>query len=64
MPIFNHYLLISLIFHMSPIVSELMHIIPHTCWAMNFYELTLAITPTGEEQVAPEEDYYEEFDEV
>jgi hypothetical protein len=39
---------------------------PHTCWAMNIYELTLAIKlpPTGEEQVAPKEDYYEEFDEV
>jgi hypothetical protein len=32
---------------------------------VNFCELTLAInTPTGEEQVAPEEDYYEEFDKV
>jgi hypothetical protein len=33
---------------------------------MNFCELTLAINPPsiGEEQVAPEEDYYEEFDEV
>jgi hypothetical protein len=34
---------------------------------MNFCGLTLAIKffpPTGEEQVAPEEDYYEEFDEV
>ena len=43
-----------------------MHIIPHTCWAMNFCELTLVIklSPTGEEHVAPEEDYYEEFDEV
>jgi hypothetical protein len=26
--------------------------------------LTLAITPPGEEQVPPEEDYYEEFDEI
>jgi hypothetical protein len=43
-----------------------MHIIPHACWAINFCELTLAIykPPTGEEQVAQEEDYYEEFDEV
>jgi hypothetical protein len=33
---------------------------------MNFCELTLAIKlpPTGEEQVASEEDYDEEFDEV
>jgi hypothetical protein len=33
---------------------------------MIFCELTLAIykTPTGEEQVAQEEDYYEEYDEV
>jgi hypothetical protein len=35
---------------------------------MNLCELTLAIKPppthTGEEQVAPEEDYYEEFDKV
>jgi hypothetical protein len=28
---FNHYVLISLILYMSPIVSELMHIIIHTC---------------------------------
>jgi hypothetical protein len=27
----NHYLLISLTLHMSPTVSELMHIIPRTC---------------------------------
>jgi hypothetical protein len=26
-----HYLLISLTLHMNPTVSELMHIIPHTC---------------------------------
>jgi hypothetical protein len=31
---------------------------------MNFCELTLTITPIGEEQVPPEEDYYNEFDEV
>jgi hypothetical protein len=32
---------------------------------MNFCELTLAITPhTGEEQVPPEKDYYDEFDQV
>jgi hypothetical protein len=34
---------------------------------MNFCELILAITlppTTGEEQVATEEDYYDEFDEV
>jgi hypothetical protein len=34
---------------------------------MNFCELTLAIykpSPIGEEQVAQEEYYYEEFDEV
>jgi hypothetical protein len=29
---------------------------------MNICDLTLAITPTGEEQVPPEEDYYDEFD--
>jgi hypothetical protein len=27
----NHYLLISLTQYMSPTISELMHIIPHTC---------------------------------
>jgi hypothetical protein len=27
----NHYLLISLTLHMSPTVSELIHIISHTC---------------------------------
>ena len=56
----------SLTLHMSSHLCEFMHIIPHTCWAMNFCELTLAIynPPTGEEQVAQEEDYYEEFDEV
>jgi hypothetical protein len=27
----NHYLLISLTLYMGPTVSELMHIIPHTC---------------------------------
>jgi hypothetical protein len=32
---------------------------------MNFCELTLVINcPIGQEQVAPEEDYYDEFDEV
>jgi hypothetical protein len=31
---------------------------------MNFCELTLAINPLGEEEVTPEEDYYNEFDEV
>jgi hypothetical protein len=33
---------------------------------MNFCELSLAITPPppGEEEVTPEEDYYNEFDEV
>jgi hypothetical protein len=31
---------------------------------MSFCELTLAIKPLGEEQVATEEDYYDEFDEV
>jgi hypothetical protein len=45
-----------------------MHIIPHTCSAMNFCELTPVITPpppaTGEEQVPPEVDYYDELDEV
>jgi hypothetical protein len=42
---FNDYLLISLTLHMSPTVSELMHIIPHTCFAMNFCQLTLVIKP-------------------
>jgi hypothetical protein len=28
---FNLYLLISLTLYMSPTVSELIHIIPHTC---------------------------------
>jgi hypothetical protein len=27
----NHYLLISLTLYMTPTVSELMYIIPHTC---------------------------------
>jgi hypothetical protein len=31
---------------------------------MNVCEFTLAITPTGEEQVLLEEDYYDEFDEI
>jgi hypothetical protein len=32
---------------------------------MNICELTLAITsPTSEEQVPSEEDYYDEFDEI
>jgi hypothetical protein len=61
---FNHYLLISLALYMSHTISELMHIIPHNCWAMNICEFTLAITPPGEEQVPSEEDYYDEFDEV
>jgi hypothetical protein len=39
----NHYLLISLTLYMTPTVRELMHIIPHSCWTMNFCELTLAI---------------------
>jgi hypothetical protein len=30
-----------------------MHIIPHTCWAMNFCELTLAITPNRWRAGAP-----------
>jgi hypothetical protein len=41
----NHYLLTSLTLHMSPTVSEFMHIILHTCWAMNACDLTLAINP-------------------
>jgi hypothetical protein len=28
---YNHYFFISLTPHMSPTISELMHIIPHTC---------------------------------
>jgi hypothetical protein len=39
----NHYL--SLHYIWASTVSELMHIIPHTCWAMNVCELTLAINP-------------------
>jgi hypothetical protein len=39
----NHYLLINLKLYMSPTVSELMHIILHTYWAMNIYELTFTI---------------------
>jgi hypothetical protein len=31
---------------------------------MNVCELTIAITPVGEEQVPPEEDYYDEFVEI
>jgi hypothetical protein len=31
---------------------------------MNISELPLAITPPGEEQVPPEEDYYDEFNEI
>jgi hypothetical protein len=31
---------------------------------MNVCELTLAINPPGEEHVPPEEDYYDEFDEI
>ena len=42
-----------------------MHIIPHTCWTMNFCELTLVIKPpTSEEHEAPKKYYYEELDEV
>jgi hypothetical protein len=41
----HHYLLISLTLYTSPTVSELMHIIPHTCLAMNFCELTVVINP-------------------
>jgi hypothetical protein len=31
---------------------------------MNVCDLTIAITPRGEEQVPPEEDYYDEFVEI
>jgi hypothetical protein len=31
---------------------------------MTIWELTLAIITPGEEQVTPEEDYYNEFDEI
>jgi hypothetical protein len=58
------YLLKSLTLHMSPIVSKLIHIIPHTCWAMNVCKLTLAITPHRWTSGTPEEDYYDEFDEI
>jgi hypothetical protein len=62
---FNHHFLSALHITWAPTVSELMHIVPHTCWAMKFCELTLVINlPTSEEQVASEEYYYEEFDEV
>jgi hypothetical protein len=61
---FNHFLLIRLTLHMSPTVSELMHIIPHTCWSMTIWELTLAITTPSGEQVAPEKDYHDEIDDI
>jgi hypothetical protein len=31
---------------------------------MTVWELTLAIITPGEEQVPPEEDYFDEFDEI
>jgi hypothetical protein len=31
---------------------------------MNVFELTLSINPLGEEQLPPEKDYYDEFDEI
>jgi hypothetical protein len=31
---------------------------------MTIWELTLAIIILGQEQVPPEEDYYDEFDEI
>jgi hypothetical protein len=31
---------------------------------MTVYELTLAIITPGEEQIPPEEDYYDEFDKI
>jgi hypothetical protein len=31
---------------------------------MTIWELTLAIITPGEEKVPPEEDYYDEFDEI
>jgi hypothetical protein len=31
---------------------------------MTVLELTLAIITLGEEQIVPEEDYYDEFDEI
>jgi hypothetical protein len=31
---------------------------------MTIWELTLAIITRGQEQIPPEEDYYDEFDEI
>jgi hypothetical protein len=43
---------------MSPTVSELMHIIPTTCWAMNICELTLVVPhPTSQWQVPQDKEH-------
>jgi hypothetical protein len=49
---------------MSRTVNELIHIIPHTCWAMTEWELTLAIITPGEGHVEPKGDYYEKIDQI
>jgi hypothetical protein len=63
---YNHYFLIGLTLYMSP----------HSKWAHAHYFLHLLsdellwahscnkTSPTGEEQVPPEEEYYDEFNEV
>jgi hypothetical protein len=60
----NPYYWSALHFTWTLAFGEFMHIIPMTCWATIFYELTLAIykPPIGEEQVAQEEPHNEEFD--
>jgi hypothetical protein len=44
-----------------------MHIIPHTCWAMNVCELTFSIVTLGQEPVSQDEEHegcYDEFEKV
>jgi hypothetical protein len=61
----NHYLLISITLNMSPHHKwAYAHYSPHLLsderlWAHSCYK-----PPTSEEQVPPEEDYYDEFDEI
>jgi hypothetical protein len=64
MPSFNPYCWSALHITWTPTFGDFMHIIPTTCWAMVFCELTLAIykRPTGEEHVVQEEPYNEEYD--
>jgi hypothetical protein len=63
---FNHYLLISLTLHMRSTLVSSCTLFPTTCSAMIFCELTLAIykPPVGEEKVAQDEVYYEEYERV